>query len=172
VGGLIHAALVAARSEQLQIRVTPAEKATLRKLARQAGLDLSTYVLTRVLPPARARVSAIVRALRDDEDHRFPLAELHDLVAGLPRAAFLDTLSDVELDGLSPFLQNYVAAMVEHAAHTKGERSPAWTRDVRPLEEPYFAAPFPRLRPYLLRCAPVAFKRRQLFVDATVGDRV
>jgi uncharacterized protein (DUF1778 family) len=163
---------VATRSEQLQIRLTPAEKATLRRLARRAGLDLSTYVLTRVLPPARARVSRVLRALRDEADRRFPLAELHDILAGLPPAGFLEAVADVELDGLSPFLQNYVAAMVEQAAHAKGERPPAWVRDVRPLDEPYFAVPFRRLRPYLLRAAPVAFKRRQLFVDATVGDRV
>jgi uncharacterized protein (DUF1778 family) len=163
---------VATRSEQLQIRLTPAEKATLRRLARRAGLDLSTYVLMRVLPPAQARVSRVLRALRDEADRRFPLAELHDILAGLPPGGFLEAVSDVELDGLSPFLQNYVAAMVEQAAHAKGERPPDWVRSVRPLDEPYFAVPFRRLRPYLLRAAPVAFKRRQLFVDAGVGARV
>ena len=62
--------------------------------------------------------------------------------------------------------------MIEHAAHQKGEAPPAWVHDVEPLERPWFAVPFASLRPYLLRVAPVAFKRRNLFVDATVGDRV
>jgi hypothetical protein len=43
---------------------------------------------------------------------------------------------------------------------------------VEPLERPWFAVPFASLRPHLLSAAPIAFKRRNLFVDATVGDRV
>lgn len=62
--------------------------------------------------------------------------------------------------------------MIEHAAHQKGEAPPDWVHEVEPLDRPWFAVPFTRLRPYLLRAAPVAFKRRNLFVDATVGDRV
>ena len=39
-----------ARSEQLQIRVTPAEKSAIARAARRAGLGMSAYVLSRVLP--------------------------------------------------------------------------------------------------------------------------
>jgi hypothetical protein len=81
-------------------------------------------------------------------------------------------VTDVDLTGLTPLAANYVAAMVEEAASQKREAAPHWTRDVEPLEVPYFAVPFLRLRPHLLRDAPVAFKRRNLFVDATIGDRV
>lgn len=38
------------KSAQLQIRVTPAEKARIERAARQAGLPMSAYVLGRVLP--------------------------------------------------------------------------------------------------------------------------
>jgi hypothetical protein len=62
--------------------------------------------------------------------------------------------------------------MVEHAALQKGVSPPEWAHDVEPLKAPAFAVPFPRLRSYLLLSSPVAFKRRNLFVDATVGDRV
>jgi hypothetical protein len=77
-----------------------------------------------------------------------------------------------ELDDLSPYLQNYLAAMVELASQQKGVAPPAWTRNVEPLEEPHFATELPGLRLHLLRSAPVAFKRRNLFVDASIGDRV
>ncbi|MPY86466.1 MAG: hypothetical protein GEU99_00915 [Luteitalea sp.] len=163
---------MATKSEQLQIRVTPAQKVVLKRLARRAGLDVSSYVLSRVLPPARSRFHEILRALRREENRRFALAELNDLLSDLAPAQFRDTVADVELEGLSPFLQNYVAAMVEQAAHQKDEASPRWVHDVAPLEEPYFAVPFSRLRPHLLRAAPVAFKRRNIFVDSAVGDRV
>jgi hypothetical protein len=38
--------------------------------------------------------------------------------------------------------------------------------------EPSFATEPPGLRLHLLRSAPVAFMRRNLFVDASIGDRV
>ena len=163
---------MAGKSQQLQIRVTPAEKAALKRAARRAGLDVSQYVLSRLLPPARSRLLDIVAALRRGEPTRFALAELHDLLAGLPAPQFSDAVAEVDLAGLSPTVANYVAAMVEQAASQKGVVGPRWTREVDPLEAPYFAVPFPRLRPHLLRDAPVAFKRRNLFVDATIGDRV
>ena len=160
------------KSQQLQVRVTPAEKAALKRLARRAGLDVSSYVLSRALPAARSRFREIVRALRDEEDHRFALAELNDFLSDLMPAQFEEALADVDLAGLSPFLQNYVAAMVEQASYQKDVPPPPWVGDVKPLEEPHFAVPFLRLRPHLLKAAPVSFKRRNIFVDSAVGDRV
>lgn len=163
---------MAVKSQQLQIRVTPAQKAALKRAARRAGVDVSSYVLVRLLPPVRSRLLDIVGALRRGEDQRFALADLNDLLSGLTPAQFTEVVADVDLGGLSPFLQNYVAAMVEQAANQKGEAAPPWVHEVEPLDRPHFAVPFASLRPYLLRASPVAFKRRNLFVDATVGDRV
>lgn len=163
---------MAARSAQLQIRVSPAQKAALRRLARRAGVGVSRYVLARALPDTRARFRAILEALRQQSDRRYALAELNDFLSGLPAAELHDATSDADLRGLAPLARNYVAAMVEHAASRTGTAPPSWVRDVEPLDDPYFAVPFPRLRPHLLRAAPVAFKRRNLFVDASVGDRV
>jgi uncharacterized protein (DUF1778 family) len=163
---------MAAKSAQLQIRVSAAEKAALKRAARRAGLDVSRYVLSRVLPPARARLVETLAALRHGEDHRFVLAEINDLLSGLAPAAFTEAVAGLDVRLLSPFLQNYLSAMVEHAASQKGQVPPAWARDVEPLDDPVFAVPFARLRPHLLRTAPVAFKRRNIFIDATVGDRV
>lgn len=163
--------LVPVKSQQLQIRVTAAEKATIKRLARRAGVDVSSYVLSRVQPPVRVRIGAILQALRREPD-RFALAELHDILAAAAPAEFRVGVADLDLVGLPPLLRNYVSAMVEHAAQQKGVAPPPWAADVEPLERPHFAAAFARLRPYLLRVAPVAFKRRNIFVDAAVGDRV
>jgi len=81
-------------------------------------------------------------------------------------------VGDADLDGLSPFLRNYVAATVEQTAHLRKVAPPAWVREVEPLEEPWFAVRFASLRAHLLVASPVAFKRRNLFVDSTVGDQV
>ncbi len=160
------------KSQQLQIRVSTSQKAALKRHARLAGMDMSSYVLSRALPAASAKVAGVVDRLAGPDGYKFGLAELNDLLAGLPSAAFVDAVADIDVQKLSPFLQNYVAAMVEHAAHQKQMPSPGWATTVEPLESPWFAVTFPKLRMHLLRTAPVAFKRRNLFVDATIGDRV
>lgn len=160
------------KSSQLQIRVTPREKAALKRLARQAGQDLSAYVLSRALPSGRLRFGEILRSLHRGGERRFALAELNDFLSALAPVELGDALQDADLRDLAPLERNYVAAMVEQAAALKGVEPPAWTGEVPPLEEPYFATPLKSLRPHLLRSAPVPFKRRNLFLDAGVGDRV
>lgn len=163
---------MATRSEQLQIRLTPREKTILRRRARAAGQDVSAYVLARALADEEDRLAGIVGALRSVSDCRFALAELSDVLASLAPMEFGEAMANLDLRGLSQRVQNYVAAMVEQAARTKGAPAPAWTRGVTPLDEPYFATSLRSLRPYLLRAAPVAFRRRNIFVDVSVGARV
>jgi len=163
---------MAAKSQQLQIRVTAREKAALKRLARAAGQDVSTFVLARALPADTARLSGIIKTLRDGADQRFALAELNDVLSALPAATLAEVVSTIDLHGLTPFLQNYVAAMVEQVTRAKGLRPPAWTRNIAPLEAPHFATTLENLRLHLLRAAPLAFKRRNIFVDATISDRV
>lgn len=164
--------MAATKSEQLQIRVTAEQKATLRRLAKRAGQDVSSYVLSRALPSAAREFATLVRALADEGRARFALAELNDLLSALAPAELADATRDADLGPLSPRLRNYVAAMVELAAHQRRIAPPAWTRDVPPLPEPWFAAPLQSLRAHLLVRSPVPFRRRNLFVDASLGDRV
>lgn len=164
------------KSEQLQIRVTASEKATLKRLARQAGRDVSTYVLARALPSHRLRFQALIHDLADEGERRYALAELSDLLARLTRSELSDTLDGAPAPApvleLAPYWRNYVAAMVEQAAHRKNVPAPRWLSDIEPLTEPHFGTPLLSLRPYLMRVAPVPFRRRNIFVDSSVGDRV
>lgn len=73
---------------------------------------------------------------------------------------------------LSPVLENQLAAMVETRASQLRIPPPAWVHDIPPLEHPWFASDLLSLRLHLLANSPPAFKRRNLFVDATVGSRV
>jgi hypothetical protein len=161
-----------ARSEQLQIRVTAADKVAIKRRARDAGLDVSAYVLSRALPNADTRLAGILGALRDDRNRSFALAELHDLLVGLAPMEFAAALARVDVRGLVPYVQNYVGAMVEQAAQAAGAEPPAWTRDIPPLDEPHFSTPLRSVRLYLLRAAPVAFRRRNIFADTPLGARV
>ena len=161
-----------AKTQQLQIRVTPQQKAALKRLARAAGRDVSSYVLSRLVPEGQGRFAAILESLSSAADHRYALAELNDFLAACPPIAFAEAVAVADLAALSPYLRNYVAAMVEHAADLLHVSPPSWVRDVIPLEAPRFATPLRSLRMHLLRSAPVPFKRRNIFVDASVGARV
>jgi hypothetical protein len=163
---------MATRTEQLQIRVTPQEKRTLRRLAASAGHDLSSYVLSRALPSNRLRFEEILQSLGEAEDHRFALAELNDLLTRLAPVEFAPAVEAAALTSLSPLLRNYAAAMVEHAARLKNVPPPPWVQRVVPLEVPYFAGGLKSLRRHLLAASPVPFKRRNIFVDASLGARV
>lgn len=160
------------RSQQIQVRVTPGQKAALRTLAKRTNQDLSSYILSRSLPADGARFEKLVHNLHDDPNPRFGLAALNDFLSELLPTQIDDAARFAELAGLSQFLQNYVAAMVEQACAQKRATPPTWVREVPPLDEPHFAGGLKTLRVHLLRASPVPFKRRNLFVDSSIGDQV
>ena len=69
-------------------------------------------------------------------------------------------------------MANYTAALVEQAADLNRVAPPSWVRKIPLLDGPYFAGGLKSLRPHLLQRAPVPFKRRNIFVDSSLGDRV
>ncbi|HSD53043.1 MAG TPA: DUF1778 domain-containing protein [Burkholderiales bacterium] len=162
---------VSAKSAQLQIRVSPAEKAAIQRAARRAGLDMSAYVLARVLPVPARRFQDLTEACRDSQGGRFALAELNSWLAGLGAGEIQEAVASPP-HGLTPYFANYVAAMVEYACGRHGIAPPAWTRTIAPLTEPAFGSTLMSLRLHLLTHSPAPFRRRNIFIDASVGARV
>ena len=160
------------KTEQLQIRVSPSQKRAIQQQATRAGMTMSEWVLSRVVPTAAATFQTLVEDLAAAREPSYVFAEILDLLAAMDAEEFelaVSELPEVELD---PYWQNYLAATVEHAAGRKGAPAPAWTRDVPPLAQPAFASSLASVRLHLLVASPPAFAARNLFVDATVGDRV
>ena len=160
-----------AKSAQLQIRVSPAEKAAIRRAAQRAGMEMSAYVLARALPAPARRFQELTRACADPEGARFALAELSAWLATLGAAELQEAVAS-RPPPLTHYLANYVAAMVEYACAQGGVAPPAWTREVAPLTEPVFGSALMSLRLYLLTHSPAPFRRRNIFIDASVGSRV
>jgi len=159
-----------ARSSQLQIRVTPAEKATLKRLADAAGESVSSYVLSRVLPSEEQLIGQLYEQLAEGgSDHRPIMTRLQRALADLPAAELGERVPPPDPSGLGPFLLNAVAALVETAAHEKGADPPDWVATVPPLARPHFGWPLKSLRPHQVRVTPVPFKRRNLFFDPATG---
>jgi uncharacterized protein (DUF1778 family) len=159
------------KSTQLQIRVSPSQKAAIQRAARQAGIDMSAYVLARVLPIASRRFSELTRACQEADAPSAALAELNSWLASLGPGELAESVASQPV-GLTPFLANYVAAMVEYACARRGVRPPAWARAIPPFCEPVFGSTLMSLRLHLLTHSPPPFRRRNIFIDATIGDRV
>ncbi|HWF11012.1 MAG TPA: hypothetical protein VG297_21230 [Bryobacteraceae bacterium] len=99
----------------------------------------------------------------------FIFAELNDLLT----AAAGEQIERLPAPALAdPRSANYVAAMVELAAHLKRVFPPAWTSAIAPLERPMFAVPWLSMRAHLLLESPVPFRRRNIFIDSSIGARV
>ena len=161
------------KDQQLQIRVTPAEKAAIKVAAARAGMDMSAWMLARVLPPARATFQDIVAALAaTDDKRRYVLADLNDFLSSAGPRELEQAVADAPPAQLDPYVSNYVAAMVETATCRAGLPPPAWAAKIRGLETPVFGTPLAGLRLHLLLHSPPAFRRRNIFIDATIGDRV
>lgn len=160
------------RSEQLQLRVSPAEKAAIRRAAEHAGMDLSAYVLTRALPPPAMRLQACIEDCAGPAPPGFALAELNTLLTSWTGPELRDAIAVPPTTALPPFLSNYVAAMIELACERRSVRVPGWVRAVEPLPEPAFGSTLKSLRLHLLTRSPPPFRRRNIFIDSTLGDRV
>jgi hypothetical protein len=101
----------------------------------------------------------------------FVLAELHDLLESFAWADFEGAVEVLPRGQLDALCANQLAAMVETRAARLGVFPPQWTYDIEPLREPWFPTTLRALRLHLLCNSPPAFRRRNLFVDATLGDR-
>ena len=158
------------KSAQLQIRVSAAEKAVIQRAADRAGLGMSSYVLSRVLSMPAAQFQKAIESARADS--RFGLAELNALLSGFTAKELQDAVEAAPAIRLSPFVSNYVTAMVEYACGRRSVSAPAWTALVQPLTEPAFGSNLESLRIHLLTNSPAPFRRRNIFIDSALGKQV
>ena len=135
-------------------------------------MKLSDWVLRRLLQSARKRFQSLLAELARTDSPSNVYAELLDLFDSLGPREFERAVASPPAVELDPYWSNYVAATVEYAAARKGVPAPAWTGDVRPLDEPVFGSDLQSLRLYLLTHSPPPFARRNIFIDASVGSRV
>ncbi|MHB1542500.1 MAG: plasmid mobilization protein [Steroidobacteraceae bacterium] len=157
---------------QLQLRVSREEKSAIRRAARRAGMDMSAYVLSRVLPAPAAAFQAAVAALTGPGEPSFALAEINSLLSGFTAAELRQAVAAAPEAALPPFLAAYVAAMTETACNMRGLPVPPWTGRTEALPEPAFGSALPSLRLYLLTHSPAPFRRRNIFIDSSVGEQV
>ncbi|MBI4500601.1 MAG: hypothetical protein HY700_05515 [Gemmatimonadetes bacterium] len=163
---------MAAKTGQLQIRVSAEQKRALKRRAREAGMDISSWVLGQVLPAEADRFQALVARVADRARRRYALAELADWLRGLPAGAFARAVESAPKATLDGEWLNYLAGAIEVAAAARGLPAPRWVPEVATPDAPLFGSGLAAVRLHLLSRAPVAFRRRNVFVDASIDQRV
>ena len=157
---------MAPRTSQLQIRVSPDQKAALKRLAAQAGLSVSAYVLGQALPVVSRALEGALDDVRSGKPGALPV--LRRQIEAIPPEELATRWESLDASDLTPLQQNQVAALVEEVAGRSGVMPPRWTATIHPLEHPHFRWPLRSLRPYQLRASPVSLKRRNVF-DTSEG---
>lgn len=111
-------------------------------------------------------------ALSGPSDPSFALAAIHSLLSGFSAQQLREAAAALPLVQLSHYRASYLAAMAESAGDAQRLKAPAWTRPVEPLAAPIFGAALAALRPYLLTHSPAPLRRRDIFVDSSIGAPV
>ena len=161
----------ASKISQLQIRVSAQEKVAIQRAARRAGMDMSTYVLDRVLSKPAAQFSECVAACCGPASS-FALAELNTLLSRFTAGELLEAVAAAPSVKWTPFIAYYISSMVEYACQKHALPVPKWTGEIAALPDPYFGTSLQSLRLHLLTQSPPPFRRRNIFIDASLGDRV
>lgn len=167
------------KNKQLQIRVTNEEKKLIEKMAKNAGLDVSRWILNKAIPEQRKQFEEILLSLENERypltsDAKFNIAKLNDLLSGLTSVDFSKLFLDLNIFRyqINEYLLNYITAMIETRAKQLNLLAPNWVKEVKPLTSPVFVEKLKSLRLYLLLNSPYEFRKRNIFIDSSVGARV
>ena len=160
------------KNQHIQLRLSASDKAYIQTQADLVGLDMSRWILQRLLPQKQEQFLSLVNEILHKQGSREALAELNDFLTQLEVKEFACAVERFPTLSPQAYLANYISAMVELAAHQKGTAPPAWTILFTGLLEPHFATTLPSVRLHLLRASPPPFKRRRIFIDTSLGGRV
>lgn len=159
------------KTDFIQIRISKDEKKRFAKLAKLQGQSLSEWIISKLSSDSSSiEIKKIYAKLRKAEDSSYILALLNDYLMNMPELLWNDALKDspenIDIENLC-----YIASMIERATEIRGLELPQWVKDIGPLSKPYFGSKLKNLRMYLLINSPIAFRKRNIFIDASVGDR-
>ena len=158
------------KNGQLQVRVPEAQKQAAQRAAARTGLNMSSNVHSQVLSDQARRFFEILRAMLSNE--HYALAELNSFLSSSTPGELREAIESNPGIRLSEYGSNYVAAMVELTCAQRSVTLPSWVRAIPVLKLPVFASTLQSVRLHLLIHSPAPFRRRNLFVDASVGDQV
>lgn len=163
------------KTSHIQLRLSPEQKEAIRVAATRANLDMSQWVLNKIFPRPRARLLAIMwqlKSMQDKVERHYVLNDLNAFLVSLTKDDLLSAVSEDPSVSLNETMGNYVAAMIEQICVAHNAQAPKWLAERDGLRDPFFGSDLVSLRLYLLSVSPPPFRKRNIFIDSTVGDLV
>ena len=162
------------KSDYIQIRVSKLEKKAIKTAAYDAGLDMSAYILGHLDIDLGSQWQSLLANLQDLklEDSHFCWAAIIDFLTPLDANQFQHLFQYAEQWNLDPENQNYLAATIERKALSLNIPAPKWLSEIAPCAYPYFEDETPKLKQYLLLHGDPVFRRRNIFIDSSIGGRI
>lgn len=158
------------KSEYLQLRVSHAQKKQIKHLADSEGRDMSAWILSKLFPASKLQLEELINKIGNNSS--FVFAEINDFLSKISARELENAIQGLSLEQLGAFEQNYLAAMIELACEKKLIKPTDALLKISPLSSPWFASNLEGLKLHLLLNSPAAFRRRNIFIDSSVGDRV
>lgn len=162
------------KTKYLQIRVTQEEKKLIERIAKRNNTTISELILDKLLSENlnKDKFQNLVSDLAKSKKPSLVFAEISDFLNKLHGDEFKTAVDEKPKAKLSNYHQNYLAAMIEFSANTKKVNPPEWINEIDVLTEPVFGSKLKNLRTHLLLNSPIPFRKRNIFIDSTVGNRV
>jgi uncharacterized protein (DUF1778 family) len=163
------------KTTQVQIRLSFEQKESIRLAAERAGLDMSQWILSKIFSQPKARLLDILTQLKSvqhNKERSYVLNDFNAFLSSLDAQSLHDACGEDHKIKLDDLMANYVAAMIERAYFVKNLPSPKWLAEFDGVAEPFFASSIQAVRMHLLISSPPSFRRRNLFVDSSIGDLV
>ncbi len=157
------------KSTHIQIRISPEQKNKIAKAASRKGVGMTTWVLEKLFPELSEKLEELIQELAKSKNSSFVFAEINDFLSALSSRELSQALENLNLEKLEVFEQNYLAAMIELACEKKSIACPEIT--TAELSSPWFATELESLKLYLLLNSPAPFRKRNIFIDSSIGDR-
>jgi hypothetical protein len=160
------------KTDYIQIRISKKEKEHFIKLARWKKLSLSGWILDRIraeIPPIE--INELYSKLKHASDSSYIFALLNDYFIKINEYQWANLVTQ-KPENLDSENLCYLASMIERTAELRGFKIPDWVKNVDSLWIPYFGSNVKKLRLHLLVNSPVSFKKRNIFIDSSIGERV
>lgn len=89
------------KNSQLQIRISPREKAKIRSLAKRANMGVSAWVMAKLLPPLAEEFRNILGRVAKVKTQKLALAEMSDFLHRLSAYEFVVATAKYRTKGCS-----------------------------------------------------------------------
>lgn len=160
------------KDTHIQIRLSSTQKKVVEKNAKTQGLSISQYLLNLIEKDSSfdKKLTIIINEILKNGLDPYLLSEFSILVLDLSNNDLLKLVEKPFSSNCNGLSLNYLLATLETELKRRNLELPEWFGNIKSLKEPWFGTNLKSLRGFLLLNSPLAFRRRNIFIDSLIGS--